>query len=72
MMLHTKFQGTRHCRFKQEDLVCFSNIKVNQRVKPRNQYNYKQVPQLTGDTVWESDKIQENTTYKRAKRSVLS
>ena len=27
MMLPTKYQGTRHCRFRQEDLVCFPNIK---------------------------------------------
>ena len=53
-MLHTKYQGTRHCRFRQEDLVCFPNIKVKQRAKPRNRYN--QVPQLTQDTIWESDK----------------
>ena len=39
MMLHTKNQGTRHCCFRQEDLVCFHNIKVKQRVKPRNLYN---------------------------------
>ena len=70
MMLHTKYQGTRHCRFIQEDLVCFPNIKVKQRAKTRNRYN--QVPQLTRDTIWESDKIQENTTYKNAKRSALS
>ena len=60
-MLHTKYQGTRHCRFRQEDLVCFPNIKVKQREKPRNPYN--QVPQLTRDTIWESDKPQENTTH---------
>ena len=69
-MVHTKYQGTRHCRFRQEDLVCFPNIKVKQRAKTRNRYN--QVPQLTGDTIWESDKIQENTTHMRAKRSALS
>ena len=39
MMLHTKNQGTRLCCFKQEDLVCFPNIKVKQRAKPRNLYN---------------------------------
>ena len=54
-MLHTKYQGTRHCRSRQEDLVCFPNIKVKQRAKTRNRYN--QVPQLTRDTIWESDKI---------------
>ena len=69
-MLHTKYKGTRHCRFRQEYLVCFPKLKVKQRAKTRNQYN--QVPQLTRDIIWESDKIQENTTYKRAKRSALS
>ena len=39
MMLHTKNQGTRHCCLKKEDLVCFPNIKVKQRAKPRNLYN---------------------------------
>ena len=65
-MLHTKYQGTRHCRFRQEDLVCFSNIKVKQRAKPRNQYN--QVPQLTQDTIRDSDKIQEKKTRTREPR----
>ena len=59
-MLHIKYQVTRHCRCRQEDLVCFSNIKVQQRAKPRNQYN--QVPQLTRGTIRDSDKIQENPT----------
>ena len=31
----------------------------------RNPYN--QLPHLTQDTIWESDKTQENVTYKRAK-----
>ena len=31
-----------------------------------------QVPHLTQDTTWESDKTQENITCKRAKRSALS
>ena len=69
-MLHTKYQGTRHCLFRQEDLGFFPNIKVKHRAKPRNRYN--QVPQLTRDTILESDKIHENTTQKRAKRSALS
>ena len=55
-MLYTKYQGTRHCCFRQEDFVCFPNIKVKQRAKTRNGYN--QVPQPTRDTIWESDKIQ--------------
>ena len=69
-MLHTKYQGTRHCRFRQEDLVCFPNIKFKTEDKKSNLYS--QVPQLTRDTIWESDKIQENTIHKRAKRSALS
>ena len=32
---------------------------------------YNQVPHLTQDTVWESDKTQLNLTYKRAKRSAF-
>ena len=38
-MLHTKYQGTRHCCFRQEDLGFFPYIKVKQRAKPRNLYN---------------------------------
>ena len=36
----------------------------------RNQYN--QVPHLTGYTIWDSDKTQENITHKSTKRSALS
>ena len=43
MMLHTKYKGTRHCRFRLVDLVCFPNIKVKQKANPR--YRYNQVPQ---------------------------
>ena len=46
------------------------NVKVSKKAKIRNQYN--QVPHLTQDTIWESDKIHENITYKRAKRLDLS
>ena len=54
VMLHTKYQGARHCRSRQDDFfLCFPNIKVKQRAKPRNRYN--QVPQLTRDTIWESE-----------------
>ena len=42
----------------------------HQKAKIRNRYN--QGPHLTQDTIWESDKTQENITYKRAKRSVFS
>ena len=44
--------------------------KVGKKAKIRNRYN--QVPHLTQDTVRESDKTQENITYKRAKRSPFS
>ena len=40
------------------------------KAKIRNRYN--QVPHLAQGTAWESDKTHENTTYKRANRSVLS
>ena len=39
--------------------------KVSKKAKIRNQYN--QVPHLTQDTTLESDKTQENITYKTAK-----
>ena len=41
-----------------------------QRAKIRNRYN--QVPHLSLDIVWESDKNQENVTHMRAKRSAFS
>ena len=34
MMLHTNYQGTRHCRFRQDDSICLSDIKVKQRANP--------------------------------------
>ena len=44
-MLHTKYQGTRHCP-RQEDLVCFPNIKFKaEDKKKRNRYS--QAPQRT-------------------------
>ena len=44
MMLHTKYQGTRHCRFRQEDLVMFSRYKSkaegkNQKLIHTHYYN---------------------------------
>ena len=45
-------------------------INVRKKAKIRNRYN--QVPHLTPDTLWESDKTQENITCRRAKRSALS
>ena len=35
VMLHTKYQGTRHCRFRQEDFICFPNIKF--KAEDKNQ-----------------------------------
>ena len=35
MMLQTKYQGTTHCRFRQEDLVCFPSIKF--KAEDKNQ-----------------------------------
>ena len=48
---------------------CNNILKVRKRAKIRNPYN--QIPHLTQNTIWESDKTQENITYKRAKRSAL-
>ena len=45
-------------------------LKVRKRAKIRNRYN--QIPHLTRDNVWESDKTQETITYRRAKRLVIS
>ena len=45
-------------------------IKVGKKANIRNRYN--QVPDMTQDTVWESDNTQENITYRRAKKSSLS
>ena len=50
--------------------MCVDTIKVRKKAKIRNRY--KQVPHLTHDNVWESDKTQENFTYKRDKRPALS
>ena len=36
-------------------------LKVRKKARIKNQYN--QVPHLTQDTTWESDKLQENITY---------
>ena len=41
-------------------------MKVSKKAKIRNRYN--QVPHLTHDTTWESDKTQRNTTDKRGKK----
>ena len=44
-------------------------MKVSKKANLRKRYN--QVPHLTQDTVWESDKTQENISLKRAKRLAL-
>ena len=44
-------------------------VKVRE-AKIRNPYD--QIPHITQDTIWQSDKTQENITYKSAKRSALS
>ena len=43
---------------------------VKKKTKIWNQYN--QVPHLTRDTIWESDKTQGNIAHKIAKWSALS
>ena len=50
--------------------VLYPLIKVRKKANIRNRYN--QAPHLTQDTVWESDKTQENITYKGEKRYHLS
>ena len=42
--------------------------KVRKKATIRGRYN--QIPLLTQDTTWESDKTQENITYKKDKRLV--
>ena len=44
-----------------------SNLIVRNEAKIRNRYN--QVPHLTQDTTWESDKTRGNITHKRAKKA---
>ena len=39
-------------------------LKVSKKANVRNRYD--QEPHLTQDTTWESDKTQENISYKRA------
>ena len=50
--------------------TCRMDVKVRKGATISNQYN--QVPQMTKDTTWESDKTQENITYMRANRPALS
>ena len=45
-------------------------VKISKKAKIRNRYN--QVQHLTQDTTCESDKTQENITYRRTKRLALS
>ena len=55
-------------KFMKQALRCKLK-KVKRKAILRNRYN--QVPHLTQDTIWESDKTQENTTHKRAKRPAI-
>ena len=48
----------------------YDKAKVIKKANIRNRTN--QVPRLTQDTIWESDKTQENITHKRAKRSAVT
>ena len=48
----------------------FKLFKVRKNAKIRNRFS--QVPYLTQDTVWESDKTQQHATYRRAKKTALS
>ena len=43
--------------------------KVRKKAHIRNRYN--QIPHLTNDTIWESEKTQENITHKRAKKTAF-
>ena len=69
-VLHTKYQGTRHCCFRQEDLVCFPNIKV--KAEDKNQKSIQSSTPIDPRHNWKREKMQENTTHKSAKRSALS
>ena len=51
-------------------LIAPMTHKISKKAKIRNRYN--QGPHMTQDTPWESDKTQENITYKRAKMLALS
>ena len=46
------------------------NYKLRKKTKIRNRYI--QVPHLTQDTIWKSEKTQENIEHKRSKRLALS
>ena len=48
----------------------YMQCKVEKEAIVWNQYN--QVPHLTQDTVWESDKYTKNIRYRRAKKSAFS
>ena len=50
MVLHSKYQDTRHSRFRQEDLVCFPKIKFKAEVK--NQKSIKSSTTTYRDTIY--------------------
>ena len=52
-----------------EILDLYYNNQVLRNEEGKLQESIQLVPQLTQDTVWESDNTQENITYKIAKRS---
>ena len=56
-----KLERTVKQHHKSKDWLTIKKAKI------RNRYN--QVPHLTRDTIWESDKTQENIKHKSAKRS---
>ena len=62
MMLNTKYQGSKHGGFTQEDFIHVPYIKVKRKAKTGNRC--KQVPYLTRNTIWESEK-KNNTTELR-------
>ena len=62
IMLHTKYPGCRLCGFIREDFFMFSLCKVRTTAKIRERFN--QVPHLTQDTTWESNKNTINITNK--------
>ena len=47
------------------------NLKLKWKAKIRIRYNQIHVSLMNQDTVWESDKTQENALYKRANRPAL-
>ena len=63
-------QTSFHLLIQTSNKTNLNTLTVMKMAKIRNRYN--QVPYLTQDTIWETDKIQENITHKRVKRSAFS